>query len=161
MMLVGYYVMIMRTKTLLASTVELQSVLLLPLGQTHTCGLRGTGIRPCYGTAPSLGRSQFFPLKRNSTISQVMERSHLELGIAQRDFSAWYGAMLIYPSMLSLFMVPHLSSVQQHLFALSGREIAAQRIPLSPRYTRCWPQRPERAARDRGELNGSSTSSLS
>ena len=56
-----YVMTIMRMNTPLALTVELQSGLSLPLGQTHKSGLRGTGIRPCYGTAPSLGGSQFRP----------------------------------------------------------------------------------------------------
>ena len=54
-------------------------------------GHRGTGIQLCDGTAPSLGRSQFHPLKRNSSIAQVMEISRLKLGMAQTGPSALVG----------------------------------------------------------------------
>ena len=81
----------MRTNTPLASTVELQSGLSLSLGQTRKGGLQGTSIRPRDGTAPSLGASQFRPLKCNITISQVMERSRLEHGMAQKDPSVLVG----------------------------------------------------------------------
>ena len=81
----------MRTNTPLVLTVELQSGLSLLLGQTRKGGLRDTGIYPCDGTPPSLGGSQFRLLKRNSAISQVMERSCLEHGMAQRGPSALVG----------------------------------------------------------------------
>ena len=87
----------MKMNTPLALTVELQSGLSLPLGQNRKGGLQGTGIRPCESTAPSLGGFQFRPLKRNNDIAQVMERSHLEHGMAQRGPSALVGRHVKLP----------------------------------------------------------------
>ena len=55
--------------TPLASTVELQSGLSLPLGQTRKGGFRGTGIHPCNGTATLFGGSVSYPETQQRYIS--------------------------------------------------------------------------------------------
>ena len=85
-------------------------------------------MHPCYGMAPSLGRSQSRPLKRNRYISgygKVLPRpwngaeGFLCLGMGD--------IMLIHPYILFLFTVPHLSS--ESLFAPSG-EFALRVVSL-------------------------------
>ena len=76
------------------------------------------GIRPCYGMAPQLGRTQLHFLKHtcNNAISQVMERSCIELGMAQTDCSAFVGGLYHAtptPHFDSLY-----SALVQSLFAL-------------------------------------------